>query len=178
MQWKTLALVVGLSACRCPLLRAETDLEKLPPPSERQGLTYEKDIRPIFEASCFACHGQERARAGLRLDSLKAVLRGSEDGEILTPGKSRDSLLVLAISQLDDETAMPPRNGVGPVKAPRFGPGGPGGRGGQGGPFGGLGGAPFGGGGMGGQRFGPAQALGPALLAAADLDKDGRLTPA
>src|SRR3954464_11876594 len=148
------------------------DLSKLPPASKKEGLTYAKDIRPLFEASCFRCHGEERHKAGLRLDSLEGALKGSEDGKVILPGKSQESPLVIAISRLDEEKAMPPKPKPGgpgnrrpgaapgtgqnsqsktaaanrpPAGAPA-GPGGPGGSGGpggfSGGPRGGMGGMP------------------------------------
>ena len=46
-------------------------------------------------------------RGGLRLDSREAVLKGGDD-KIVNPGDSKDSLLVIAASRIDDETAMPP----------------------------------------------------------------------
>ena len=39
---------------------SKIDVSKLPPPTDKKGLTYAKDIRPLFEASCFRCHGEER----------------------------------------------------------------------------------------------------------------------
>jgi len=54
---------------------AEMDLSKVPAASARKDVTYAEDIKPIFEASCFGCHGAERQKAGLRLDSLESVLR-------------------------------------------------------------------------------------------------------
>src|SRR5487761_2367583 len=65
-------IVGGLAAAAWPCVAA-VDLSKLPPPAQQQGVTYAKDIRPIFEASCFRCHGAERPKAGLRLDSLETV---------------------------------------------------------------------------------------------------------
>ncbi|HRI15263.1 MAG TPA: hypothetical protein PLX89_19900 [Verrucomicrobiota bacterium] len=122
---------------------SKLDLSKLPPASAQKGLTFAKDIRPLFEASCIRCHGEERHKGDLRLDSLEAVLKGGEDGKILVPGKSKESLLVIAAAQIDDETAMPPKRK----------PGGPGGPGGAGGPppgAPGAGGRPPGPGGPGG----------------------------
>ena len=102
------ALVLGLAFADASFAAAKIDLSKLPPPSDKLGLTFEKDIRPIFEASCLRCHGSRRARADLRLDTRENALKGGEDGKVITVGKSRDSILVHAIARLDDEGAMPP----------------------------------------------------------------------
>ncbi|MDB6055848.1 MAG: hypothetical protein JWN25_3371 [Verrucomicrobiales bacterium] len=127
MKIKSRIIILGVVTFIAPAWAATVDLSKMPPASQKQGLTYEHDIKPIFEASCLRCHGAERPKAGLRLDSLAAVLKGSEDGKIVSAGNSKDSSLVLAVSQLDDETAMPPKRGG-------RGPGGPGGPGGFAGP--------------------------------------------
>lgn len=119
MKLKASALVLGLAVSGGFVHAAEPDLSKLPPAADRTGVTYEKDIRPIFEASCFRCHGEERPRNGLRLDSLQAVLEGSDDGKVVVPGDGKKSLLLIAAAQLDPETAMPPKRR----------PGGPGGQG-------------------------------------------------
>ena len=106
---------------------SKLDLSKLPPVADNKGVTYAKDIRPIFEESCFRCHGEERQKGELRLDNLQAVLKGGEGGKVVVPGDSKKSLLVAAVAQIDDEIAMPPKRRPG-------GPGEPGGPGGQRGP--------------------------------------------
>ena len=133
---------------------SKIDVSKLPPVADKKEVTYAKDIRPLLEASCFRCHGEQRPKGGLRLDSLEAVLKGGEDGKVVVAGDSKKSLLVAAAAQLNDEIAMPPkRGGGGPGNRPPGGgnppPGttgtnapaarGPGGFGG-GGPGGGKGG--------------------------------------
>ncbi len=119
----------------------QVDLTKLPNPASKTGVSYQTDIRPLFEASCLRCHSGERPKAGLHLDTLEGALKGSKDGKVIIPGKSRDSALVVAVAQLDEETAMPPK-----FKPGRRGPGGPGHGGGEGG----FGGPPPGGPGPGG----------------------------
>jgi hypothetical protein len=111
--------LVGATAVAAPI-----DPSKLPPPATQKGVTYEKDIHPILQASCLRCHGPERPKGGLRLDTLEGVLKGSKDGKVLTPGQSEKSLLVIAVSQLDPHSAMPPKPRQGRPSQP--GPGGPG----------------------------------------------------
>jgi hypothetical protein len=103
---------------------AEMDLSKVPAASTRKDVTYAKDIRPILEASCFGCHGPERQKGGLRLDSLESALKGSEDGKVINPGQSLKSHLLIAVSQIDEEKAMPPKFKPG-RGGPGGGPGGP-----------------------------------------------------
>ena len=109
---------------------SKIDVSKLPPASDKKGLTYAKDIRPIFESSCLRCHGEEQQKGGLRLDSLEALQQGGKHGKIIDAGKSKESHLVIAAAQIDDETAMPPKrrpSGPGGPGSPGGGrPGGPG----------------------------------------------------
>jgi hypothetical protein len=131
---------------------AKVDKSKLPPAAMVKGVTYDKDVRPIFEASCFRCHGPQRAKADFHLDSLQGALKGGEDGKMIVPGDSKNSLLVAAVAHANDEVAMPPK-----FKPRRGGPGGPPPPGGAG-PNGGAGGGPAGPngpGGPGGRGFGP-----------------------
>jgi hypothetical protein len=106
-------LVLSLLGSVLPGHAGEPDLSKLPPPARQKGVTYAKDIRPLFEASCFRCHSGERVKAGLHLDSLEGVLKGGEDGKVVVAGKSEKSPLVLAVARLDEEKAMPPKPGAG-----------------------------------------------------------------
>lgn len=100
--------VAGISAA--VLADDDVDTSKLPPPSTRQGITYASDIKPIFDASCIKCHGdQKKPKGKLRLDSLQGIMKGSEDGKVIEPGKSAKSMLVINVAHLgDDEDYMPP----------------------------------------------------------------------
>ena len=102
---------------------SKLDASKLPPAAVAKGLTYAKDIKPLLEASCFRCHGEERQKGELRLDSLEALLKGGEGGKIVEPGASAKSKVIFASAQVNDDIAMPPKRR----------PGGPGGAGGPGG---------------------------------------------
>jgi mono/diheme cytochrome c family protein len=107
---KSVLLSLGLATLAWPVAAATSiDLAKLPPPAKKEGVTYASDIRPLFEASCVRCHGSNRPKNGLRLDTLEGVLKGSKDGAVVVAGQSDKSKLVLAVSQLDNESAMPPK---------------------------------------------------------------------
>src|SRR5258708_400265 len=56
--------------------------------------TFEKDIRPIFKAHCFDCHGEgEKLKGGLDLRLRRLMLKGGGDGPAIVPGKTERSLL-------------------------------------------------------------------------------------
>lgn len=124
-------IVFSLALAALPLLAQEkenkwdiskVDVSKLPPAATEQGVTYDKDIQPLFQASCIGCHGEQKPHGGFRLDSRDAVLKGGRNGKMVVAGDSAGSLLVAAAAQIDDKIAMPPkRRGGGPG-----GPGGPG----------------------------------------------------
>src|SRR5258705_12044060 len=57
---------------------------------------FEKKIRPLLAENCFKCHGPEKQKAGLRLDSLASIMKGGDSGPAVAPGKPEESLLVEA----------------------------------------------------------------------------------
>lgn len=65
-------------------------------------------VTPILTAKCVSCHGPDKQKGKLRLDSVDAILKGS-DGENVIPGKVDDSLLTHRILLPgDDDEHMPP----------------------------------------------------------------------
>ena len=68
---------------------AKVDLTKIPAAASKKGLTYAKDIKPLFEGSCFGCHGPEKQKGKLRFDSLEATLKGGGDGKVLEAEQER-----------------------------------------------------------------------------------------
>jgi hypothetical protein len=137
-------LIAAAGFAAAQLSAAPVDWSKLPPAADVAGVTFDKDIAPLMKSSCVRCHGGGQPRAGLRLDTLANVLKGSKDGPVLTAGDSAGSILVKAVSQLDPQSAMPPRpRGPRPMgtNAPAMPPGGGPGAG-AGGPPPGPGGPP------------------------------------
>src|SRR6476620_10043868 len=63
-----------------------------PPAAGRETLIkgavdFDKEIRPIFAASCVECHGAEKHKGGLRLDSKSAAMSGGASGPWFVSGK-------------------------------------------------------------------------------------------
>ena len=70
---------------------------------------FENEIRPILVRRCHECHGAERQKSGLRLDSAAHFARGGASGALLAPGREPgDSLFLQAIRRADPDLAMPP----------------------------------------------------------------------
>jgi len=85
------------------------DVSKIPPALDKKGVTYAADIKPMFEKSCIKCHGPEKQKGKLRLDTLAAALKGGEDGKVIEVGDSAKSMLVHNVAHVGDEDMfMPP----------------------------------------------------------------------
>jgi cytochrome c553 len=67
---------------------------------------FETKVRPILVTHCVNCHGKDKQKGELRLDSKAGFLKGGESGPLLVPGEPAKSRLVKAINY-DDEPKMP-----------------------------------------------------------------------
>ena len=107
-------LIVGVLAVSVSLSAAlaadkKVDTSKIPPAASKQGVTYAADIKPILKKSCVKYHGADKQKGKLRLDSLEAAMKGGEDGKVIKPGNSADSMLVQNVAHVGDEDMwMPP----------------------------------------------------------------------
>ena len=70
---------------------------------------FEKKVRPLLAARCQMCHGPDKQKGNLRLDSRSAVLKGGDTGPAILPGKPDESLLVDAI-RYGETYQMPPKS--------------------------------------------------------------------
>ncbi len=72
-------------------------------------MDFARDVRPIFEARCYSCHGPRKQQSDFRLDEKARAFRGGSDGLAIVPGKPEESPLVQRIDTRDPEVAMPPK---------------------------------------------------------------------
>ncbi len=88
----------------------------VPPQSLAQTpVDYSRDIRPIFAAACYACHGpDEKQRKGkLRLDVREEAIK-----KAIVPGKGAASPLFERVTSKDSQEEMPPPHAKKPAVTP------------------------------------------------------------
>jgi hypothetical protein len=80
-------------------------------PTPRQEEFFEKKVRPLLEANCFACHSHKsgKSKGHLVLDSRGALLQGGESGPAVVPGRPDASLVMKAVGYQDEDLRMPPK---------------------------------------------------------------------
>lgn len=70
---------------------------------------YQDIIHPIFDQTCIQCHGPDKSKGELRLDSFELAMLGGELGDTIIPGDSEASELIYRLHlEIDDDERMPP----------------------------------------------------------------------
>ena len=65
-------------------------------------------IEPVFRQHCVACHGEEKDKGDLRLDSYDRLMAGGESGHVIVPGDPSGSELFWRVTlPADHEYVMP-----------------------------------------------------------------------
>src|SRR6266568_3500587 len=78
-----------------------------PPPEQLQ--FFERKVRPLLAENCYSCHGEEKQKNHLRLDSPAAIRVGGESGAVIVPEHPEKSRLVIAVGYQDEDLKMPPK---------------------------------------------------------------------
>jgi len=79
-------------------------------------IDFVKDVQPVLELNCVACHREGHAKGGLRLDVREESFKGGESGVSIVPGNSSKSTLYTStVVPPDDDKLMPPKNKGGPM---------------------------------------------------------------
>jgi mono/diheme cytochrome c family protein len=78
---------------------------------------YAKQINPILDANCAACHGEAKSQGGLRMDSYDQLMHGGKDGPVIVAGSPEKSLLLQRITLPPDHKQFMPAEGKPPLRA-------------------------------------------------------------
>ncbi|WP_277478226.1 DUF1553 domain-containing protein [Catalinimonas alkaloidigena] len=97
----------------CPLCFAACQYDKEKGHQNKNGISFNYDIKPILSDRCFACHGPDanKREAELRLDTPEgafAALAEKPGHYAIVAGDAEDSEMYRRISSTDPETMMPP----------------------------------------------------------------------
>ena len=85
--------------------------------SANDGTFYGARIQPIFASQCLPCHGREKQKGGLQLDSYTALMRGGKDGTAIKAGDVRGSDLYRRITLSPSDDNFMPKGGKPPLSA-------------------------------------------------------------
>jgi mono/diheme cytochrome c family protein len=74
------------------------------PPAPAEPVDYLKEVRPILQERCYACHGALAQKGKLRVDSGADMLAAG----VVKPGRPDESELIVRVASSDEATRMPP----------------------------------------------------------------------
>ena len=118
--WATMALTLAVEPFT-DVAAAAGEVPGTSPPTPRPGeakdqltagaaaIDFARDVKPILERSCTACHGAEKPRASFRVTSRESLTRGGDSGvAAVVPGKSAESPLLRFVAGEVEDMEMPP----------------------------------------------------------------------
>jgi hypothetical protein len=94
-RWIALTVLICFSAMR--LARAAD-----------AALLWSEKVQPLFDVQCVKCHGPIQQKSGLELDTTEALMKGGDDGAVVSPGNPEKSRLFQYLAP-DSDPHMPPK---------------------------------------------------------------------
>jgi mono/diheme cytochrome c family protein len=77
----------------CSLAAAQAD----------KSVSFEKDVMPIFKASCISCHKADKKKGKLDMSSYAELMKGGKQGTPVKPGDPAKSLLIEMVGGKEPE---------------------------------------------------------------------------
>lgn len=99
------SLVVGLRGVICVTCWGVIQIA-----GQAQEVDYLKQIKPLLESRCYACHGALKQHGELRLDTVAFALKGGTSGPVIIKGDPEGSELIRRVSTTDPSERMPPEH--------------------------------------------------------------------
>jgi uncharacterized membrane protein len=120
--WRYVRMLLGMAE---PV--KETSHKPSDPPAKTDGkgplqipgkVSFEKEIAPIIKDMCFKCHGGEKIKGKLELNTKALAMKGGQGGKFINPGKPTISSFYssLIADPESDQYMPPPKEKVRPTK--------------------------------------------------------------
>lgn len=110
--WALMALTTSLDASQTPAPAsaiAKATATAPPVAASSAPVEFVRDIQPLFERSCLACHGGKQPKGGFRVTDRASLLKGGNRGEpAVVPGKPGESPLLSFVQDQEQDLEMPP----------------------------------------------------------------------
>lgn len=78
---------------------------------------YLKQVKPLLEARCYACHGALKQKGKLRLDTAAGAIKGGNSGPAIVKGHPDKSELIARVSAEKATERMPPEHEGSPLNS-------------------------------------------------------------
>lgn len=106
---KLLITMLGIAALAFSVQADLGDASKLPPAAKKQ-VSFEKDLKPLFEKSCIKCHSGEKPKGKYSMETKESLIKGKKGGKepAVVPGNSAKSMIAHYVSDLVEDDEMPP----------------------------------------------------------------------
>ena len=78
---------------------------------------YMKQVHPVLDANCVACHGEGKVMGGLRMDTYENLMQGGKDGAAVVAGHPETSLLLQRVTLPVGHKLFMPAEGKPALKA-------------------------------------------------------------
>lgn len=115
--WAVMALATSLDPSQPPpapatpakAITTASPIAALAASATASPVVFARDIQPLLERSCVACHSGERPKGGFEMTGRTAFLQGGKRGEAaIIPGKSQMSPLIRLVQDEVEDLEMPP----------------------------------------------------------------------
>lgn len=105
---KSLLVIIAAASVSASVLLAD-ELKPIAheDPALGRPVEFERDVYPILEANCIACHNVTVSEGDLILENLEAILKGGSTGPAVVAEKPDESL-IYKLARRGDEPVMPP----------------------------------------------------------------------
>jgi formylglycine-generating enzyme required for sulfatase activity len=88
---------------------------------QTQRIDFVKDVQPVLELNCVACHREGHAKGELRMDLQELAFKGGESGAGVVPFRAKESRIYTStILSPDDDDLMPPKAKGGPMSTEKI----------------------------------------------------------